>query len=146
MGWDACGRDRTLDIPGQHDSVVSMQETNGTSDSRGFRRTAAAMMFLAVALGAVAAHALEDRLTAANRVGTWDTAVLYHLIHGIALFVVAGMGRGTRGPAWCFVIGMILFSGSLYLLSLTGMKWLVAVTPFGGISFLIGWLWLAIRR
>ncbi len=104
------------------------------------------MMFLAVALGAVAAHALEDRLTAADRVGTWDTAVLYHLIHGVALFVVAGLGARAKGPAWCFIVGMVLFSGSLYALSLTGMKWLVAVTPFGGISFLVGWLWLAIRK
>lgn len=121
-----------------------MQDT--TSDDGGFRRVAAIMMFLAVALGAVAAHRLEEQLAASDRVGTWDTAVLYHLVHGIALFVVAGMGRSARGPSWCFLIGMVLFSGSLYLLSLTEMKWLVAVTPFGGISFLVGWLWLALRK
>lgn len=136
--------DRPLESVADNGSVSPMHDT--TVDDRGFRRVAAVMMFLAVALGAVAAHALEDRLAAADRIGTWDTAVLYHLIHGIALFVVAGMGRKARVPSWCFLIGMVLFSGSLYLLSLSGMKWLVAVTPFGGISFLVGWLWLALRK
>lgn len=119
---------------------------DATSDGAGFRRVAAVMMFFAVALGAMAAHALEPRLMAAGREGTWDTAVQYHLIHGLAMFVVAGLGARARGPWWCFLIGTLLFSGSLYVYSLTGMKWLVAVTPFGGISFLVGWLWLAICK
>ena len=122
-----------------------MEDTTGTSECVGFRRVAAVVMFLAVALGAMAAHALEDRLAAAERLGTWDTAVLYHLIHGIALFVVAGLGAKGRGPGWCFLIGVLLFSGSLYVLSLTGMTWLGAVTPFGGVAFLAGWCWLAVR-
>ncbi len=117
-----------------------------TSDGAGFRRVAAVMMFLAVALGAIAAHALEERLVAAGRQGTWETAVLYHLIHGLALFVAASLGVKARGACWCFLIGMVMFSGSLYVYSLTEMKWLVAVTPFGGIAFLVGWLWLAIRK
>ena len=106
---------------------------------------AAVVMFLAVALGAIAAHALKDQLAAADRLGTWDTAVLYHLIHGIALFVLAGWGAKGRGPEWCFLIGIVLFSGSLYALSLTGMTWLVALTPFGGVAFLVGWAWLVVR-
>ena len=144
-GVSPISRDRPLDIRGANGSVGIMEETTATSEDVGFRRLAAVVMFLAVALGAVAAHMLKDRLGAADRIGTWDTAVLYHLIHGVALFVVAGMGRKGRGPSWCFLIGIVLFSGSLYLLSLTEMKWLVALTPFGGISFLVGWAWLAIR-
>lgn len=116
------------------------------SDGGGFRRIAAVMMFLAVALGAIAAHALQARLVAAGREGTWDTAVLYHLIHSLALFVAAGLGAKARGACWCFLIGILMFSGSLYALALTDMKWLAAITPFGGIAFLAGWLWLAIRK
>jgi len=124
-------------------SLCAMQNT---SDGAGFRRIAAVLMFLAVVLGAIAAHALEQRLEASGRQGTWQTAVLYHLIHGLALFVVAGLGAKVRGACWCFLLGILMFSGSLYAYALTEMKWLVAVTPFGGIAFLIGWLWLAVRK
>lgn len=117
-----------------------------TSDGVGYRRIAALVMFAAVGLGAIGSHALEGRLEAAERVGTWDTAVLYHLIHGVALLVIAGLGAHLRKPWWCLLIGTVLFSGSLYVLCLTGMKWLVAITPFGGVSLTLGWLWLAIRK
>ena len=119
--------------------------TDGDNTGTGFRRVAAVMMFLGVALGAIAAHALEDVLVEYDRVGTWDTAVLYHLVHGLALLVIAGRGKRLAGPCWCFLIGTVLFSGSLYALALTQMKWLAMITPFGGLTFLVGWLWLAIR-
>ena len=109
------------------------------------RRVGAVVMFLAVALGAMVAHFLKDRLLAAEHLDTWKTAALYQMVHGLALFVVAGLGAKGRGPSWCFLIGVVLFSGSLYALSLTGMNWMGAITPLGGVAFMVGWAWLAIR-
>jgi uncharacterized membrane protein YgdD (TMEM256/DUF423 family) len=117
-------------------------------------RVAAALGFLAVALGAFGAHALkgswEAGLTAAEaayRVGVWRTAELYHLVHAVALLALglAGMGA-VRIWTWrCWLAGVSIFSGSLYLLCLTGMKWWGAVTPLGGVLLLAGWLLLALK-
>lgn len=104
---------------------------------------------LAVALGAFGAHGLRARL-AADLLATFETGVRYHMYHALALFAVAtaiSKWPGSNLPAaagWLFVIGTLLFSGSLYLLSLTGLRWLGAVTPFGGLAFLAGWTCLAI--
>lgn len=100
-------------------------------------------MFLGVALGAFGAHALRDKLTA-YQMEIYKTGVLYHFIHALGLFVVAWLSAQAQNPkialaGSCFTIGIILFSGSLYLLALTGHKWLGAVTPLGGLSFLMGW-------
>ncbi len=95
--------------------------------------------FLAVALGAFGAHALKNTLEAASHLETWKTAAQYHLIHSVALLAVALAGIGFRRTAFCWLAGMILFSGSLYLLSVTGLKWLGAITPFGGLFLLAGW-------
>tara|TARA_R110002096_G_scaffold44229_13_gene118976 strand:- start:3010 stop:3375 length:366 start_codon:yes stop_codon:yes gene_type:complete len=101
-------------------------------------RTAAGILFLGVVLGAFGAHGLEERLTANGRVNNWETATFYHLIHGIALFVIALHSKQLRG--FCFFIaGIILFSGSLYILALTGITKLGAITPLGGLCLLIGW-------
>ena len=107
-------------------------------------RVAAVMGFLAVGLGAFGAHGLKDILANQGTTGVWEKAVLYHFIHTIMLFILAGRSPVLSGPWWSFFIGIALFSGSLYLLALTKIAWLGAITPFGGISFLVGWLWLAI--
>jgi uncharacterized membrane protein YgdD (TMEM256/DUF423 family) len=100
---------------------------------------------LAIACGAFGAHALRMRLDAAQ-LDIWKTAVLYHALHALAL-VLFGLFRGrfaaTDVAGWAFLAGTALFSGSLYLLAVTGQRWLGAVTPLGGIAFLLGWLVLA---
>ena len=105
--------------------------------------------FLAVALGAFGAHGLHDRLAASDRLATWETAVSYQVYHGLALLAVgllAARGVGFAGPAsgWCFLLGIVLFSGSLYALCLTQIKMLGAITPIGGMLFLAGWVLLAV--
>lgn len=105
-------------------------------------RIAAIVMFLGVALGAFGAHALADRLAENDRVATWDTAVLYHLVHGVALFIIALTAERSRS-FWFLLVGIVIFSGSLYALSITGITKLGAITPIGGLCFLIGWfLWI----
>lgn len=107
-------------------------------------RIAAFLGFLAVALGAFGAHGLKDLL---NRNGTaeiWEKAVFYHFIHAVMLFVLAQRGSLHWGPWLCFLAGILVFSGSLYLLAVTNVRILGAVTPIGGVSFIAGWLWLAI--
>lgn len=101
-----------------------------------------------VALGALGAHALAPALEEAGRTGVWQTAVLYHLIHAVALLALAGVGarRRTGLAALLWVIGLLLFSGSLYLLSLGGPGWLGPVTPIGGLALIGGWLTLLIPR
>ncbi len=107
-------------------------------------RTAAAFAFLAVALGAFGAHALRDTLTANNTTEVWKTAVLYHFVHALALLVLATLPGAGRLPAGLFIAGIVLFSGSLYLLALTNLKWLGPITPLGELCFLVGWLCLVI--
>lgn len=103
--------------------------------------------FLAVMLGAFGAHGLEARLGAGG-VATWQTATHYHLSHALALLAVgvwqqrvadgAAAGR-LRAAAVALLTGIVLFSGSLYLLALDGPRWLGPVTPLGGLAFLAGW-------
>lgn len=104
-------------------------------------RIGAALCFLAVALGAFGAHTLKQVLEAHHSRDVWSTAVLYQFLHGIALLVLACF-PANRGPCYLFLGGILLFSGSLYLLSLSGVTWLGAVTPLGGLAFLAGWAWL----
>jgi len=107
-------------------------------------RTAAALCFLAVALGAFGAHALKNTLQANAMSEVWNKAVLYHFIHAIALAVLAVIPPASRAAAALFVAGIVLFSGSLYLLAWSNIKWLGAITPLGGLCFLAGWACLAI--
>jgi uncharacterized membrane protein YgdD (TMEM256/DUF423 family) len=109
-------------------------------------RTAALLGFLAVALGAFGAHGLKDILTRNGTAAIWEKAVFYHFIHAVMLFILAQRAPLRVGPSLSFLIGIVLFSGSLYILALTNIKTLGAITPFGGISFIVGWLWLAIAR
>jgi uncharacterized membrane protein YgdD (TMEM256/DUF423 family) len=112
-------------------------------------RIAAGLGFLAVALGAFGAHGLKDVLAQHGTAGIWEKAVFYHFIHAVMLFVLAER-KVLPALAWaCFLAGILLFSGSLYLLAVTGLRWLGAVTPVGGLSFLVGWLvliWVARRQ
>ena len=108
-------------------------------------RTAALLGFLGVALGAFGAHSLKELLMRYGTSGTWDKAVLYHLIHAVMLFIVASRSPFSRVAWWSFLIGIAIFSGSLYLLAVTNARWLGAVTPIGGVSFLVGWFCLARR-
>jgi uncharacterized membrane protein YgdD (TMEM256/DUF423 family) len=107
-------------------------------------RIAAALCFLAVALGAFGAHWLKPTLEANNLVDVWNKAVLYHFVHAIALFVLALVGSRNSGAWWLLFAGIIIFSGSLYTMGLTSLRWLGAVTPLGGLCFLAGWAWLVI--
>ena len=111
-----------------------------------FTRVAAVLGFFAVALGAFGAHGLRSRLGAAE-LDVWRTAALYHLVHAVALLAVALAGaRVRRGRLICglWTAGVVIFAGSLYLLAVTGVRWLGAVTPLGGAAFLAGWLVLAV--
>ena len=107
-------------------------------------RIAALLCFLAVGLGAFGAHWLKPTLEAHGLVDVWNKAVLYHFIHAIALFVLALYGTANRGAWWLLFVGILLFSGSLYVMALTNVRWLGAITPLGGLCFLAGWAWLVI--
>ena len=113
------------------------------SQSTAFR-IAAAFGFVAVALGAFGAHGLHDLLKQNQTDAIWEKAVFYHLIHTVMLFVLAGRAPLRHGPWFCFLAGIVIFSGSLYLLAVTNLRWWGAITPAGGLSFLAGWLWLLI--
>ena len=110
-------------------------------------RIAAALCFLAVALGAFGAHSLRSTLEGRGMVDVWNKAVFYHFIHAIALLVLALYGTINRGACLLLLVGILLFSGSLYLLALIpqARDWLGPVTPVGGLCFLVGWAWLALE-
>jgi uncharacterized membrane protein YgdD (TMEM256/DUF423 family) len=102
---------------------------------------------LAVGLGAFAAHGLRARVSA-EALATFEVGARYHMYHALALLGVAWAsarwpGSATLWSGWLFIAGTVLFSGSLYLLSTTGQRWLGAITPLGGVAFLLGWILLA---
>ncbi|ALX49845.1 DUF423 domain-containing protein [Lentibacillus amyloliquefaciens] len=102
--------------------------------------------FLAVALGAFGAHGLEAKLSE-KALGTWEKAVNYQMFHTMALLVTGLLmtkiqSGGMMWAGWMFFIGILLFSGSLYIYSTTGIKTFAMITPFGGVAFLIGWVLL----
>ena len=105
--------------------------------------TAAFSGAIAVILGALAAHALNDQLSEAGTLGSWKTAVLYHLTHSILVLIL--MQAGFRKVAWTMLAGILLFSGSIYCLCLLdGVSWLGPVTPLGGLVMIIGWVALGV--
>ena len=114
----------------------------------GWFATGAALCGLGVLLGAFGAHGLRERLTP-DMLAVFETGVRYHLIHGLAVMAVAWAAARWPSPltgaaGWLFVAGIFFFSGSLYVLSITGIRWLGAITPIGGLCFTIGWLVLAL--
>jgi len=98
----------------------------------------------AVALGAFGAHGLKDLLAHNNTAGIWEKAVFYHFIHAVMLFVLADRKPFPALAWWSFLIGICVFSSSLYLLAVTNAHWLGAITPIGGVSFIVGWTCLII--
>ena len=100
---------------------------------------------LAVGLGAFGAHSLEELLIQNGRLDTFQTAVNYHFYHTLALLGIGILAtikpdwKGISFTAWSMVLGILIFSGSLYVLSLTGITWLGAITPLGGLAFILGW-------
>ena len=107
-------------------------------------RIAAALCFVAVALGAFGAHALKATLQTSGMLDAWNKAVLYHFLHAIALMALALHGAENRAAWFLLFAGILLFSGSLYVMALTNIRWLGAITPVGGLCFLAGWAWLVI--
>ena len=105
---------------------------------------AATLGFLAVALGAFGAHGLKEVLSRHETTTIWEKAVFYHFIHTVMLFVLALRRPVPSGPWLSFLAGILIFSGSLYVLAITNVKWLGRITPLGGLSLLAGWLWLAL--
>lgn len=103
---------------------------------------------LAVGLGAFGAHGLADILQKTGRTETYQTAVSYHFYHSLALLLLGILGlvkpewKSLSFVAWSFILGILIFSGSLYILSLSGITWLGAITPLGGVGFIMGWLGL----
>ena len=112
-------------------------------------RLGAALLALAVMLGAFGAHGLQN-IVSPERLVTWQKANFYHFAHAIGLILLgliieSGYAKKTvTHSAWLMLLGIIIFSGSLYLLTLTGTTWLGAITPIGGLAFITAWLMLAL--
>jgi uncharacterized membrane protein YgdD (TMEM256/DUF423 family) len=105
----------------------------------------AVLAFLAVALGAFGAHGLRDRLSVES-MAIYQTGVQYQMAHALALLLLAALADRIRFSAtigWLFISGVVVFSGSLYMLAVTGERWIGAITPLGGVCFLAGWATLA---
>jgi uncharacterized membrane protein YgdD (TMEM256/DUF423 family) len=99
-----------------------------------------------VALGAFGAHGLAEYLVANESVQTWQTAVLYQLIHAVTLLALGRQTTRWRSLIFVWSLGILLFSGSLYLLALGGPRWLGPITPVGGLLFILGWLMLCLPK
>jgi uncharacterized membrane protein YgdD (TMEM256/DUF423 family) len=108
-----------------------------------------------VAMGAFGAHALKSSLASREMTAVWETACLYHLVHALAVLIVVLLPASSypslrlpmlRRAAWCWVAGVVLFSGSLYALALGGPGWLGPVTPLGGLAFIAGWVLVSFAR
>lgn len=114
---------------------------------------AAILMFIGVTAGAFGAHGLKQMLSA-DMLAVWQTAVTYQMVHGLGMLALGIMLQQQDNPllrkaVWAMLAGVIIFSGSLYALALTGVRILGAITPIGGVAFLAGWAmlaWAAIRR
>ena len=121
--------------------------------ARSFIAIAAILMFIGVTAGAFGAHGLKQMLSA-DMLAVWQTAVTYQMVHGLGMLALGIMLQQQdnallRKAAWAMLAGVIIFSGSLYALALTGVRILGAITPIGGVGFLAGWAmlaWAAIRR
>jgi uncharacterized membrane protein YgdD (TMEM256/DUF423 family) len=109
-------------------------------------RISAIVGFLAVALGAFGAHGLHALLEKNARLATWETAVLYHLTHSVVLLIIATLRPLRAAAFWLMLTGIAIFSGTLYVLALTNVKWLGAITPIGGLCLLAGWLALGFGK
>ena len=118
--------------------------------SRNRLRFAAAIGFISIVLGSLGAHGhVHDVISTNGYLAQWQTAAHYHQIHAVALLILSLLAVDPSGntrfrtPFFAFLIGIFLFSGSLYVLAYTSTKWLGAITPFGGVAFMVGWVSLA---
>jgi uncharacterized membrane protein YgdD (TMEM256/DUF423 family) len=118
-------------------------------DQMNWSAIGAIFLALAVGLGAFGAHALKDKLDAYS-IGIWEKAVFYHFIHALGLLIVSMLPRtgtfpvnGASSVCWLLSAGVLIFSGSLYTLALTGVRSMGAITPIGGLCFIAAWLLLA---
>lgn len=124
-------------------------EAGTVSETRRLVLTGSFFAFLSVAIGAFGAHAMKARLDATGMRSVFETGVQYHMFHALAILVLASLsdrveqGKRIGQAAVLFSVGIVLFAGSLYALALTGIKIFGAVTPFGGLSFLLGWVMVA---
>ncbi|KYG29291.1 DUF423 domain-containing protein [Alkalihalobacillus trypoxylicola] len=107
------------------------------------------VMALAVGIGAFGAHGLEGKISE-RMLKNYQTGVQYHMIHGVGILIVGLLALKLtsssllNGAGWSFLIGIVLFSGSLYIMALTGITKLGAITPLGGLAFIVGWVLIAI--
>jgi uncharacterized membrane protein YgdD (TMEM256/DUF423 family) len=129
------------------DEGVGKHLEEGKMDRRRIGMLGAIFALLAVALGAFGAHGLRAVLSS-GELATFETGVRYQMYHALALLLVAARHQGGgsvlgRVAGWAFTVGILLFSGSLYTLVLAGLPWMGAVTPLGGVAFLVGWIALA---
>lgn len=118
-----------------------------------FLRWGAVLGFLGVTAGTFGAHGLERITTQPEALDWWSTGVLYHLVHALALLAVGLLvvtrgavdrpGRALTVAGWAFTLGVVVFSGSLYAMTLGAPRWFGAITPLGGVAFLVGWVSLA---
>lgn len=105
-------------------------------------------MAIAVMLGAFGAHGLKTKVTA-EQLAWWHTGVDYHVYHALALLIIGTLIAAQpqlaipKGSAWVLQVGIVIFSGSLYAMTLGAPRWFGAITPIGGTAFIVGWLWLA---
>ena len=106
-------------------------------------RVAGVMGALAVAMGAFGAHAVRDAVSE-QALGWWRTGAQYHMVHALALGLVAAHPSRPKGAGIAFVIGIVVFCGSLYTMTLTDLRIFGAITPIGGLAFITGWLWLGL--
>ena len=109
---------------------------------------AALTLLVGVAAGAFGAHGLK-RVLAPEMLAVWHTAVLYQLVHGLGMLAIAGLGARFGSPllsnaGLLMFVGVVVFSGSLYILAISGVKWLGAITPLGGLAFIAAWAMVAL--
>ncbi len=114
-------------------------------NSKNAFRIAAIVGFVGVALGAFGAHGLKELLLKNQTADIWEKAVFYQMIHSVVLLFLSAQRSWKATPYLLFAAGIIVFSGSLYILVLTGQRWLGAITPVGGLCLLAGWLLLAFK-
>ncbi|QNL20815.1 DUF423 domain-containing protein [Hyphobacterium sp. CCMP332] len=109
--------------------------------------TGAIFCALAVVFGAFGAHALNNLLTSNGKLETYKTAVIYHIFHAVSILILSVLNTSIKIENikliyWCFVAGLLLFSGSLYALAISGISKIGIITPFGGVLFILAWLLL----
>ena len=102
----------------------------------------ASLLAIAVILGAFGAHGLRGRIDEYS-LGVYEKAVFYHFIHAIGILVIPLLAKNSARACWLLLAGILIFSGSLYALAITGVKTLGAITPIGGLAFIAGWVYLA---